>query len=352
MRWFTPPNYPNYELKIPKGTREKFISNADNLKSVMISGVVEHRLRWGETLSHVADAYKTSVGALMSFNGIKNPRRLRAGSIIRVPIRTGHAQRTFTYAQATPSEHTLREGETLSHVSEAYGVSVSDLIEANDISNARALKAGQTIKIPSGSASYSHADLAKYTLKRGETLSHVADLYRTSVSSLLALNNIDNPRTLKEGQEILIPSGARPRHNAWASAKPGIDTDTYKKMINEDGAVGYTVKSGDTIWSISRAFNVTVSEIRKWNRLGSVRMIHPGDKLVIYPRFINGTGDANESPVSLNQIKTAKFHKVRRGDTLWDISKTYNIPVNQLISMNKLEKSVSIKPGDMLKLSN
>ncbi len=348
LRWFTPPKYPNYELKIPKGLTQKFEENRNKFKDVMISGVIKHRLRYGETLSHVARNYGTSVRALMSFNNISNTRRIRSGKIIRVPIRKGTQTKSFTYASATPGKHKIRRGETLTHLAKAYNVAVKDLMAANAISNPRSIKAGQTLSIPGRTASGSTSVTKTHKLRRGETLSHVADLYKTSIASLISLNNIRNPRRLRAGQNIKVPANAR-----RISKYSGIDAKIYKEKLNEKGAIGYTVKSGDTLWSISRAFNVTVREIRNWNNLGSSRVIHPGKKLVIYPRFI-GNGNGNSKKYSDNtMLKVAKFHRVRSGDTLWDISRTYKIPMSDLLALNNFQKDIiRIKPGDIIKLTN
>ena len=354
LRWFTPPNYPNYELKVPRGKRDLFLAHKNSFKDVLISGVIKHRLRRGQTLSHIANTYRTSVRALMSFNGIRNPRRLRAGKTIRIPIKRGYTPpANFNYAKQTPKTHRLRSGETLSHISDAYGVSVSELLAYNSIRNPKRLKAGQTVKIPAKGMLPKSKSSVKHRLKRGETLSHLADFYGTSIRSLLAYNNIYNPRRLKAGQLINIPPTSK-NASAFNARVSRIETAGYEKKAKTGNAIEYVVKSGDTIWSISRAFNVTVVEIRRWNKLGSIRMIHPGDKIKVLPRFINES-DSQSRLVNTktDTNKTAKFHRVQRGDTLWDISNTYKIPLNNLISLNKLNrKSKSIKPGDILKLAN
>jgi membrane-bound lytic murein transglycosylase D len=238
LRWFTPPDYPNYELKIPKGSTEKYLASQTKFRSVMVSSTVQHRLRSGETLSHVAKSYGTSLESLLAFNSISNPRRIRSGQVIYVPVRAGIKPKSIVTASS--------------------------------------------------------------------------------------------------------------------EEEPRIDVSNYKKMMQKDGAIGYSVKMGDTIWSISRAFNVTVKEIRNWNRLGSVRMIHPGDKLVIYPKFLNGNLPG-KSPSQSSQptSKNAKFHRVKKGDTLWSIAKSYNVPVARLISLNRLDKTgSSLHTGKVIKLVN
>ncbi|MFQ5901499.1 MAG: transglycosylase SLT domain-containing protein [Thermodesulfobacteriota bacterium] len=86
-RWFTPPDYPDYQLKIPYGARETYLKNIAEIPSNERITFHRHRVKKNETLSHISRRYRTSIKAIMYLNGIKNPRRLRAGSKITIPVR-------------------------------------------------------------------------------------------------------------------------------------------------------------------------------------------------------------------------------------------------------------------------
>ncbi|MFH2114890.1 MAG: LysM peptidoglycan-binding domain-containing protein, partial [Spirochaetota bacterium] len=85
--WCTPPHLKRYRLRIPKGSRERFDQRYRPLARDQQVTHTRHRLKSGETLSHVALGYKTSVQALLSANRIADPRRLRAGTSLIVPVR-------------------------------------------------------------------------------------------------------------------------------------------------------------------------------------------------------------------------------------------------------------------------
>jgi 3D (Asp-Asp-Asp) domain-containing protein/LysM repeat protein len=82
------------------------------------------------------------------------------------------------------------------------------------------------------------------------------------------------------------------------------------------------VHKGDTLWSISKEYGVTVDSLKKWNKLSS-DVIHPNDLLEVSP---------------------IKYVHVRKGDTLWGIAKAYGVTVNDLKAWNKLSSDL-IHPG-------
>jgi membrane-bound lytic murein transglycosylase D len=103
-------------------------------------------------------------------------------------------------------------------------------------------------------------------VKKGDTLSAIARRYGVTVTDLTLANKITTKATLRIGQEVLVPmSGANalPRTVAASSASP--------KTSPAIPAI-YRVKRGDTLTSIARKFNVTVNDLKKWNRLTSTRL--------------------------------------------------------------------------------
>lgn len=88
-RWATPPQYANYRLKIPPGRKVAFERNFAAIPLSERLTFRRHRVRWGETLSEIALRYGTSVRPIMELNGLRDPRRLRAGKTIIIPVPAG-----------------------------------------------------------------------------------------------------------------------------------------------------------------------------------------------------------------------------------------------------------------------
>lgn len=138
-----------YRMRLPVGTKiafERHMSAVAAERKARLAEGTTHRVRRGETLSTIARRYGTTVTTLRRSNGIRNPHRVYVGQRIRVPGGAGVAQRSArTYIR-----HRVRRGQTLSHIARQYGTSVGALQRHNGISNPRRLRAGQVINVPSG----------------------------------------------------------------------------------------------------------------------------------------------------------------------------------------------------------
>lgn len=97
--------------------------------------------------------------------------------------------------------YTIQKGDTLSGIANQFDTTVAQLVRLNDISNPNRIIAGDTlyIRVP---ASNSSPCCDTYTVKRGDTLSEIAQRFSTTVSELVRLNNIANPRLIYVGQVL------------------------------------------------------------------------------------------------------------------------------------------------------
>jgi membrane-bound lytic murein transglycosylase D len=114
----------------------------------------------------------------------------------------------------------------------------------------------------------------EHRVQRGETLGHIAGRYGTSVSAIRAANNYVNPKRLQIGQKLIIPrSGAAATRVASAAPATGSSSGST-------GPITVTVQRGDTLWAISRRYNVSTTQLMRINGLDSSR-IHPGDRITV-----------------------------------------------------------------------
>ena len=142
-----------------------------------------------------------------------------------------------------------------------------------------------------------------YIVKRGDTLYSIARDNNISVAELKQLNNLSN-NTIYIGQQLLL----KPQ---FEEEKPN-DNDNL-----------YIVQKGDTLYSISRKFNISVDTIKRLNKLNS-NDIFVGQQLILVEP---------EKPVEYD------IYIVKKGDSLWSISQKYNINVKDLIKINSLDNS-------------
>jgi LysM repeat protein len=253
-----------------------------------------YKVRRGDTLGKIAAKFGVSLDELRRANHIRH-NEIRAGETLKVPG-AGPAEETPTERKAsareeraakaeTPTTYKVRRGDTLGKIAAKLGVSVDELRRANHIRH-NAIRAGETLKVPGeGSAEEAPPKRARaersaeeaapaveprragrseigtvvevagpahsYRVKRGDTLSEIAPKLGVSVSELKRLNHLKSSR-LRRGQVL---------HGARSTVK------------------AYVVGPGDTVYSISRRFDVSEARLRAENGLGRHGSIHTGQKL-------------------------------------------------------------------------
>ena len=115
----------------------------------------------------------------------------------------------------------------------------------------------------------------------------------------------------------------------------------------------YIVKKGDTLYSISRAYQITVAELRACNNLSENDVLKIDMKLKIPSADIRNAAalstNIDPQPNSVNNSSTS-YYTVEKGDTLYGISRKYGIKVAELIALNDLNNDSTIKPGQKIKV--
>lgn len=128
------------------------------------------------------------------------------------PAPGGEATNSAEPTPATPSEptpqpapttitYTIQRGDALQAIADAYGVTLEELMAANNLTDPNQIVAGQTLTIPIAAAVQ-----GVHTVQTGETLSGIAQQYGVAWSDIAALNGLPFPYTLYAGQELLIPA--------------------------------------------------------------------------------------------------------------------------------------------------
>ncbi len=92
LRWFTPPNYPDYEIKIPAGKAGVFAENMNNIPPAKRIAFLSHKVKRGDTVSTIARRYGTSVNPILYINNMSgtDKRRLKPGTYIMIPVRANN----------------------------------------------------------------------------------------------------------------------------------------------------------------------------------------------------------------------------------------------------------------------
>lgn len=178
-----------------------------------------------------------------------------------------------------------------------------------------------------------------YTVKSGDTLYRIAANHDTSVVDLMTWNKL-NSSNIYPGMKLVVGTTSTPQETV-----PGAGNTTP----NQSGTANqtYQVKSGDTLWSISQKYNVTVAQIKSWNNLSN-DMVQLGQTIKVSasaqtekPAPETNTGNQTNNNLSVQSVK------VVNGDNLYRIATKVGISVSELKAINGLT-SDNIFPGQVL----
>ena len=217
-----------------------------------------------------------------------------------------------------PSDQTnityvVQKGDSLWSIANANNTTVDEIANLNDLSS-NTIYTGQILQIPNtgGSGTISSDADTVYVVQKGDTLYSISLKYNTSPSAIMSKNDLTSG-TLSIGQTLIIPKDIE-------STGEDVDID-YKNT--------YILQKGDSLYSISRAYGVSVDEIRNLNNLTS-DILTIGQILIIPS---NDLGDSSQNNIS-------NLYVVQKGDSLWSIANKFGVSINEIRMINNLNSDL------------
>ena len=231
-------------------------------------------------LRRIAEVIGVDVGTLRELNPhlLRNVTPRQQDFVLYVPPGTGEMlaaelPRLPEAARVLWQRHRVRRGETLARIAARYRTSAYTIAQANGISLRSMIHPGDTLLIPSGGGGGTDkrrgrrrggAEMA-YTVQSGDTLSAIAARYGTSAQALARANGISVTSAIRPGDRLLIPEGG----TGSLRPHPGNAERLHR------------VRSGETLWRLSRRYRVPVAALREANPFLAERELRPGDHLTI-----------------------------------------------------------------------
>ena len=213
-RWATDPAGPHY-LLLPVDAADVFTQNIAQLSPDQLIGVNRYTVRHGDSVASLAQRFHTTVNVIRDLNDLPEGR-LTVGDEVRVPAAVTDLPAKVLLAAARADGHdrharrphvlVVRGGETLWSIARRNGMDVNTLASMNGMQPDDALRAGQRIRVTSASRS-SHARSHRhviYTVRTGDTVAQIAQLFQCSVPQLLAWNGLTSQTHLHAGQKLRI----------------------------------------------------------------------------------------------------------------------------------------------------
>jgi membrane-bound lytic murein transglycosylase D len=268
--------------------------------------------------------------------------------------------------------HKVKRGDSLSEISDRYGVTMTELKKWNHLRNNKApmgrrlkiytsesiAKTNKTLKqdtvsvkeataIASNTAKtfkeekvISYKDVIKYhKVKRGDNLGEISDKYGVSIAEVKKWNRLKGSN-IPVGKSLKIIKNERVVTTVRKEIK--VDKNAVETNIASTDASSdfYIVEKGDNLFSIAKKFNVSLEDLKKWNNLDGLH-VEQGSKLTLAEKESTENEIANNAEVRITE------HIVAKGENLGSIARKYEVSVSDIKDWNNLEDNV-IQLGNKL----
>lgn len=259
-----------------------------------------------------------------------------SNSLVRIPTGKGpqafaaldnsYSSRPLQKLQADYFYYRVRRGDTLSEIATRYRTRLSTLRRINGFGRRSFIRVGQRLRVPergvrtvgssdSNPQSTRSTPLKHHVVRNGENLTLIAQRYGISIAQLREYNGISHGSILRVGQQLKLvePTQRTPQSSAF-----------------------HIVRRGENLSLIAQKYGISVHRIKQLNDLGRGGLIRPGQKIRVNSIDAGSSGSR------------AKYHVVRKGDTLIHIAKRYDVSIRELASANELSNRSQIIVGRRL----
>jgi membrane-bound lytic murein transglycosylase D len=191
--------------------------------------------------------------------------------------------------RVTWKRHKIKKGETLSHIAVKHNTTVKELRRVNDI-RGNNIRAGKHLLIPVASRSSTTYKLSStqrkqskqassgkgktrinHIVQSGESFWTISRKYDVNMYSLAKWNSMAIKDPLKQGQKLVV----------WKKNSPSSQKLANRKPSQTIQPISYTVRSGDSLSRIASRYSVSVADLHRWNRIEG-KYLQPGQKLKLY----------------------------------------------------------------------
>lgn len=151
----------------------------------------------GDTLSGIASRFGTTYQKIASDNGIANPNIIHPGQVLKIYGGSSQSNSSSSY-----QTYIVKSGDTLSGIGSKFGVSYQKIAADNNISNPNLIHPGQVLKIYTDQPQQPVYET--YIVKSGDTLSEIAQQFKTTIDKIARDNGINNVNLITIGQRLKI----------------------------------------------------------------------------------------------------------------------------------------------------
>jgi len=287
----TPPNRDTYVLRVPDGTKADVEAKFETLADEQRVSWTLHEVRPGETFSFIARKHGVPVRAVLDANPRYAGKRLRRGIVLNSPISKSTPQVALAAASEDPTfdmgekvVHRVRKGETLQQIAAKYRTTIANLRRWNNL-NGTTIRPGQRLvayygekgngprpdQDSSNAAVSVNGGRLEYRVQIGDTLGSIAIKFGVTSDDLCRWNKLPPDTVLRPGDRVLVGESEAPS---------GVSGGGVAGKSGRVGFIKHRVRRGETLYRIAQLYDVTVHQVRAWNRLAG-NTVYAGQVLTI-----------------------------------------------------------------------
>jgi membrane-bound lytic murein transglycosylase D len=381
----------NYELSKRERPNESILASRnsdDSENDGTITRVKYHKVRKGDSLSEISDRYGVTMTELKKWNRLRSSkapmgRRLKIYTQEAVATNNKKSLKQDTVSVKEPSAiaatmaktykeekvvsykdvvkyHKVKKGDNLGEISDKFGVSVAEVKKWNRLKGTN-IPVGKSLKIiknervvttvrrevkadknavETSIASTENENKSDfYVVEKGDNLFSISKKFNVSLEDLKKWNNLDG-LNVEQGSKLALAENEQIEIEA---------THTAEVKITE-----HIVEKGETIGSIAKKYDVSVSDIKDWNNIDNTT-IHFGNKLIVGKKYTISSDTKNnptkKESIASNDRNEVKLYYVKKGDSLFSIAKKYpGVSISDLKKWNGI-KNERLKAGMKLKIN-
>lgn len=374
--------YPGQKLTI-KGSQENGSSTNNSGNNTNSSGNAgtsnggqttgaKYTVQSGDSVWKISNDHGITMAQLIEWNNIKNnfvyPGQqliVSNGGSSNTGANTGNtsgsnSSNSSSSNTASGTKYTVKAGDSVWSVSNKYGITMAQLIQWNNIQN-NFIYPGQQLTVSnSGSTNSASSNTGSsantnnsssantgssssqgtYTVKTGESVWSVANKNGITMNQLIEWNNIKN-NFIYPGQQLIVKGGNSVNTNTGSTtsaAKPNTPNTSATTSTSSSGNTMYTVKAGESVWSVANKHHITMDQLIEWNNIKN-NFIYPGQQVIVKKGSSQTTNQ--QAPAG------SKTYTVKSGESVWGVADSHGITMAQLIEWNNIKNNF-IYPGQTL----
>ena len=239
------------ELKRINNLTSNTITKGEILKIPSTVTTIDYVVKKGDSLYSIAKRYNTTVKDITRLNNLTS-NSLTVGQLLIIAIDDNATSTPTTY-----KDYVVKKGDSLYSIANKNNITVDELKKINNLTS-NMLSIGQVLKLPTQDKV---EEITMYTVQKGDSLYSIAKKFDITVDEIKSLNNLTS-NNLAIGEQLMIKSstGDEPINPEEECIGTGYVEPQY---------VIYTVRKGDSLYTIAKKYNTSVDNIKSLNNLTS-----------------------------------------------------------------------------------